>query len=216
MNSCYRIIANRTELSAASDYFKALFGPNFIEKDQNEIILSSFDSETLNRIVNYCHSSEIELTGENIESIIEAARSMTISSLEEKCCQFLQTNMQIDDCISAFYISDLYCLNDVRANLFEFISKNCEQIDVRDFQILSAENLQEFLKCKYLMTTEDNLLQILMQWIASDEKNRTKLFDELIESIDLDSISFKVIANIETFLETRKKTWLIYISNYSY
>lgn len=191
-NPIYRISANRDKLCNASDYFKALLGPNFVERDQNEIVLSGFDGITLELIVEYCHEGEICLTPDNIESVIEAARSMSILALEEKCCKYLESTLDVENCVTAFYLSDLYVLCDVRDTLFRFICSRFQIIDLKDFQILPQERMNEFLSHKYVEATEDYLLEALMMWVEYDKENRITFFREMIKSISLDAVSFEV------------------------
>lgn len=187
-----RIVGDRDKLCEVSDYFKALLGPNFAESHQNEIVLSGFDAPTLQSVVDYCDSGIIELTAENIESIIEAARSMSIALLEEECCTFLKRNSRAENCVSAFYISDLYSLVDVRAYLFEFICRVFEHIEINDFQFLPEGNLKEFLEFKRINAPEQLLLDVLLSWIEFDERNRANAFKEMLDLINLDLIDTKV------------------------
>ena len=57
-----RIPAHRIVLSAASDYFSAMFMHDVREANQDEIKMQDVDSEALNSLVQYMYKGEYLLT----------------------------------------------------------------------------------------------------------------------------------------------------------
>lgn len=53
-NLCYRLV-----LSAASEYFSAMFTGNLREAEEREITLREVDGEALHALVQYCYTGTI-------------------------------------------------------------------------------------------------------------------------------------------------------------
>lgn len=51
-----RIRAHRLVLSAASDYFAAMFTSPVLEATQEEVVMRDMDSDALQTLINYCYT----------------------------------------------------------------------------------------------------------------------------------------------------------------
>jgi kelch-like protein 1/4/5 len=58
-----RFPAHRLVLSAASDYFAAMFTSGLAEAHQREISLPHVDADSLDTLLRYCYTGELEVGG---------------------------------------------------------------------------------------------------------------------------------------------------------
>ena len=82
-----RIPAQRFVLAAFSDYFRAMFEwSELSESFETEIRLEDLDAEAVERVVNFCYSSAIEISEENVESMLEIACFLQVEEVKGQGC----------------------------------------------------------------------------------------------------------------------------------
>lgn len=57
-------------LSAASDYFAAMFTNDLKEASQTEIVMQNVDGDALLSLVHYCYNGKIELLEDTVETLL--------------------------------------------------------------------------------------------------------------------------------------------------
>ena len=65
----YEVKAHKAVLASCSPYFYAMF-TGFDEKNKSKIILRDIDPEALKLLVNYVYTSEVEVTEENVQTLL--------------------------------------------------------------------------------------------------------------------------------------------------
>ena len=61
------IRAHRVVLASASSYFYAMFTGDLSESRQDTIILKEIDTLALEKLVEYCYTSEVQVTEDNVQ-----------------------------------------------------------------------------------------------------------------------------------------------------
>ena len=65
----YEVKAHKAVLASCSPYFYAMF-TGFDEKNKSKIILRDVDPEALKLLVNYVYTSEVDVTEENVQTLL--------------------------------------------------------------------------------------------------------------------------------------------------
>ncbi|ESO84521.1 hypothetical protein LOTGIDRAFT_131914, partial [Lottia gigantea] len=167
--------AHREVLSAASDYFSAMFSHNMKEKEQDVIELKGISPAGISVILDYFYHGFVTIEPTNIEDILEAARFFQVEWLVEVCCKFLVHHLGLDNYTEVLTLSDKYFLGDLRWDIFRFLGNNLPELAKTPtfFENLSLELLSSFLKEDvYIDTTEDYLLYICHKWVKADLEKR--------------------------------------------
>lgn len=180
-------------MSASSEYFKALLGPNFIDGKQDQFVMRGFDGSTLRSIISFCYTGQIELTIDNIESIIEAAASLSLELLEKTCGDFLIKNISLTNCFNAIALADVYSLVELKHHAVEFICTNFELLESSNLNDLSYEVFAELLKCDAICGAEEGILKTLMNFIECAETMQREDAAELLKLIKYHRIDKNVI-----------------------
>lgn len=119
-----RIEAHRIVLSAASDYFAAMFTNDFDESSQNEIVLQAVDPDALETLIAYCYTGilkhsniridilkftitgEVELEEDTVECLMATACLLQLPEIVEACSSFLIRQLHPSNCLGIRLFAD--------------------------------------------------------------------------------------------------------------
>lgn len=95
-----KVKAHRLVLSAASEYFAAMFtGSLPLNSQQSEITLGEVNGDVLQAVVNYCYTGTIEIREDNVETLLATACLMLLHEVVEACSQFLAHQLHPSNCL---------------------------------------------------------------------------------------------------------------------
>lgn len=94
----HEVKAHKAVLAACSPYFYAMF-TGFDEKNKSKVTLKDVDPLALEILINYVYSSEVEVTEENVQTLLPAANLMQLSDVKEACCEFLLNQLHPTNCL---------------------------------------------------------------------------------------------------------------------
>ncbi|EMP31368.1 Kelch-like protein 6 [Chelonia mydas] len=77
--SCHRVV-----LAAASNYFRAMFCNDLKEKYEEKIIIQGVDATTMQMLLDYTYTSQVLITKQNVQKVLEAASLFQIISERTK------------------------------------------------------------------------------------------------------------------------------------
>ena len=84
--------------AACSPYFYAMFS-GFDETNKSKITLKDVDPLALEILINYVYTSEVEVTEDNVQTLLPAANLMQLSDVKEACCEFLLNQLHPTNCL---------------------------------------------------------------------------------------------------------------------
>ncbi|XP_072435377.1 kelch-like protein 23 isoform X1 [Chiloscyllium punctatum] len=179
---------HKVALAACSTYFKIMFTADMREKATRIIKLPNIDDSILDALVNYVYTSEVLITKQNVQSLLETADLLQFISIKKACENFLIRHLDIDNCLGMHSFSEFHTCKDLEResrrmilSRFEDVSRQDEFLDINKDKllfILSRENLNVWKK--------DILLEAIIKWIAYDIKNRIECLKELLKYIKAD------------------------------
>ena len=83
------VSAHRAIVAAGSPVFHAMLYGNMKESNEKEIELTSVDTETFKTLLSFVYTGKVELDTNNCYKILEAAQYFIVTSLENKCAEFI-------------------------------------------------------------------------------------------------------------------------------
>lgn len=179
-------------VAKSSKYFEALLASNFKEANEKRILLKNVDGPTLKKIIRYIYIGQVDITGDNVESLLAAASSMELISLEEKCEQFLEERLDDENCLQNLIFADRYNLLKLKAIAFKSVCENFEKISTDDMLHLGAEIFVELIKSDGIRASETQIFNRVVKWVQKDEVVRAVFAPDLLKSIRLDCLPEQV------------------------
>ena len=83
------VSAHRAIVAAGSPVFHAMLYGSMKESNEKEIELSLVDTETFKALLSFMYTGKVELDTNNCYKILEAAQYFIVTSLENKCAEFI-------------------------------------------------------------------------------------------------------------------------------
>lgn len=109
-------------LASCSEYFYAMF-TGFEESRQDRITIQGVDPAALNLLVEYMYTSNIYITEENVQILLQAANLLILTEVKQACCDFLQSQLDPSNCIGIRGFADMHGCMD----LFNYAENFIEQ-----------------------------------------------------------------------------------------
>ncbi|ELU10302.1 hypothetical protein CAPTEDRAFT_89177 [Capitella teleta] len=82
------ILCHKLILIAAIPYFEAMFQSGLKESQEQEVELKFSDADTIRMLVEYIYSNEIEITEDNVETLVDASELLLLNDLKISCEDF--------------------------------------------------------------------------------------------------------------------------------
>ncbi|KAL1231378.1 Kelch-like protein 3 [Trichinella pseudospiralis] len=181
------IPAHRIILASACPYFKAMFQSNMSEVGQGKIRIHGVEPDALKSVVNFMYTSEIEITAENVQYILNASDLLEMSDVTNCCCEFLKSQLSPSNCITIQEFAEQHsCIA-----LSMFARVYCEEhfdevIKNEEYLSLSLENMLQIVSSDRLKTRcESAVCEAVMKWTKHDLERRLVHLPKLFQCIRL-------------------------------
>lgn len=180
-----RFEAHRVVLASCSHYFRTMFTRDFQESQLKEIELKGVTALGLRAVLDFVYTSRLSLNGAHIHDILQTASHLQFNEVIEYCCQFLKSEVDVENCFEFSDIAELYQLTSVQDHVENFILKNFERVSENDqFISLGHHQLCHFLSSDKLQcSSELRVFQIALRWLQNDAETRTENASQVLSNI---------------------------------
>ena len=138
------IPAHKMVLAASSSYFYAMF-TGFTERDSTRVVLQGIDPEALHILVDYVYTSEVDVTEDNVQSLLPAANLLQLTDVRDACCEFLQSQLHPTNCLGIRAFADLHGCMDLLTTTESYIERHfTEVIYIESLSILKSSITYRF------------------------------------------------------------------------
>ena len=193
--------AHRCILGAYCFYFSTLFESDYKDSFDETIIISGpigdeISPATFQSVLNFCYTSAIRLTKNNIYDILAAAEFLQIDRLKQESVDFLKSMISTENWLKIFKIA-------VRWNHGSLIdSCMLSYLDVKNKLNLQEFTFEEFntiLRHKSDVLKAEETFEMISSW-ADHHPDETQRFDQLFQFVHFERmeekyISHKVVTN---------------------
>lgn len=129
-NNNRKVPAHRLVLSAASEYFSAMFTGSMRESEEAEITLQGVNGDVLHALVNYCYTGTIEIREDNVETLLSTACLMQLREVTEACSKFLAHQLHPSNCLGISVFAEHQSCNSLLQEATMYISQHFMQVCV--------------------------------------------------------------------------------------
>ncbi|KAK2143803.1 hypothetical protein NP493_4396g00003 [Ridgeia piscesae] len=170
-----QIQCHRNVLAVASDYFKATLG-NVREETSSASGQLLMEPEILSSIVDYIYTGEIELTADNVESLVKACDVLQLVTLKTVCESLLVKLLEPLNCVKFRKLAALCQLNELQRDASRTMKSEFKSVALTDeFKELSSTDLIECIKGDSVnVDDEDVVFEAVLGWTMHDlDKERS-------------------------------------------
>ena len=177
------IMACRNELSAASDFFSALFNSGMRESREGVIRLKHITETVMRTVLEFIrYGSVTAVTSENDEDVMEAADYFLLPGLKTIVKSCVRLNLTYSNCISRYCFAEKYLSEDQVAKCRRFVISNFARV-AKCQGFLNSEGQQ----VQQLLHTPENVLKLFLEeFIRSGDETEvtTENAERLIAAAD--------------------------------
>lgn len=179
---CHRAI-----LSAASQYFRAMFCSGLRESHEKSVEIKGLDSRTMQTLLEYTYTSKILLTHSNVQKILEAASQFQFLRVVDACSGFLSKSLHLESCIGILNLAESHALPALQSTAQDYITSQFSQVvQQQDFLELPADSLENVLQRDDLnVKCEECVFEALMRWVRAQQDERSPLLARLLQHVRL-------------------------------
>ncbi|XP_067013052.1 kelch-like protein 26 [Anabrus simplex] len=162
--------AHRVVLASCSDYFRAMFTDAMKESRQSEICLNGVTAAGIRLLLEYAYTSRLALNLANIQDVLSAASHVQVVAVVEACSNYLQAQLDLENCIDIVTIAETYSLTQLRRRVYRFMSGHLREFSRSpDFHRLAPQQLEYLLSCDFPVDCpEGEVLRIVLRWLHYD------------------------------------------------
>lgn len=179
------IKAHRVVLAAVSPYFNAMFTSDVVESKQKVVHLNDLDPLAVHMAVEFAYVARVNLTVDNVQSLLTVATLLQMDTLVEKCCYFLENELHPSNCLGIRRFSKNHgCF---------VLSKTANEYAMRNFN--HTTQMEEFFQCPLEevleLLSEDSLhvrheeevYEAALRWMNFKKHERLKVVPQIAEII---------------------------------
>lgn len=137
-------------------------------------------------IIEYAYTRTVPITPDNVERLLAAADQFNIMGIVRGCCEFLKSELCLDNCIGICKFTDYYYCPELRQKAYMFILHNFEEMVKvsAEFLELSVTELKDIIEKDELnVKQEDAVFEAILKWISHDPQNRKQHISVLLPKV---------------------------------
>lgn len=185
------VTAHRVVLASLSAYFRAMFTQQMAESKQRLITINGVDSSTLKSLVEYAYTATIDISEDNVQSILSAASVLQFQEVKQACSEFLRRQLDTDNCLGIKVFAEAHGCNDLQKAATVYSSHYFSQVRRRDeFLKLSIDEIKLFLSNEQLnVKSEYEVYEAAMAWLNHEADRRAEYLYEVLRLVRLPQLS---------------------------
>ena len=185
--------AHSIVLSAASDYFRALFASELKgkQKQDNFVELDNLKSAAIAEILQFIYTGEASISSSNAQDLVVASDYLIIPSLKSKAAQFLGESLNASNCLSLESFACQYNCDSIRQVAMNYKCEHfVEVVKSEDFLALGFEQVKELMcRDELNISEEEQVYEAVMAWVKHDLFRRVCFLPDLLRCLRLFSMS---------------------------
>ncbi|CAG9801770.1 unnamed protein product [Chironomus riparius] len=199
--------AHKLLLAASSDYFRAMFTANgkILELEKSEIQIDGISAVGIENVLNFIYTAKLELSLMNVQEVLSAANYFQLPTVIDACLNFLEGELDTENCIDMLIIAENYSLISLRDKILKFICAHISEISKsEEFLRLQDNQIEKLLSCDLPVDcTETEILRITLTWLINC-RNDLKNLPRILRNINFKEIPVNEAEKVMKALEIKR------------
>ena len=169
-----RLPAHRVILASLSAYFYAMFTGEMAESRKREIVINGIEPSALKALIDYAYTACIQLTEDNVQSLLAAASALQFDEVKEAGSQFLLRQLDADNCLGIKRFAEVHGCHHLHSVAEVYSTQWFTDVyQQEEFLALSLEEVKTFLSNNRLnVATEYEVFEAALAWLNHDREER--------------------------------------------
>lgn len=191
------IPTHRAVLAACSSYFYAMFTSDLVESRQKVITMKDIDATVVQILVEFAYTGKVDVSVENVQSILATACLIQFHEVRDICCQFLETQLDPSNCLGIRKFTEAHGCTNFLEVVDNFVLENFREVmKSEEYALLPCELLIKVISSDDLnVIAEEEVYEAVMSWVKHDLNNRVKQLPGLIRFVRMPLISKHYLLN---------------------
>ncbi|XP_066575860.1 kelch-like protein 10 [Amia ocellicauda] len=160
--------AHKIILCGCSEYFRFLFSSDDWNTERREVNIPGVSPEMMKLIIQYAYTLTVPITPNNVQELLVVANQLAMLDLMQTCCNFLEAQLCIENCIGISQIAELHFCTELHRVAHIYIRHNFEPVAKasEEFLVLSLDQLTNIIEKDDLnVKQEDVVFEAILRWI---------------------------------------------------
>ena len=183
--------AHRSILAANSGFFLAMFTAEMLEKNKTRVTLNGVSRAAMESILEFMYTGHIQIHMTNVFELLQASNFLLVDDMKKACCQFLESTVDMENCFTIRTIADAFSCDGLTQTVTQYMNRKFTELaKTETFLKLAKEDIVKFLSSDDIqIETEEQLLEIIKDWINHDTEVRKDCLTQFLKLIRLPLIS---------------------------
>ena len=175
------VSGHRAIVAAGSPMLHAMLYGNMKESNEKEIELPSVDTRSLQYLLTFMYTGQVEATTDEWYGLLLAARYFNVAVLEAKCIDTIAASLNDLNCCKFTIFAVEQQLDVLLKQCYGYMQTHMDKIiNTPEFKCLSAESMTEICNSSELCVKELDLFFAVQEW---SECQKDSVPEETIKSI---------------------------------
>lgn len=168
------IKAHKLVLAASSRYFRSMFAGDMLESRSSSVELKDVEADAMKLLVDFSYSSQLEITTDNVISLIGASSIFDFPSILEASSKFLSAHLHPSNCLGMRSLGVTYGSDSlVKSATWHFRNHFVDAIKSDEFLGLTADVLAKLLDSDEVnVRGEEDVYKAVELWLHHDHEAR--------------------------------------------
>ena len=179
------IKAHRVVLAAVSPYFNAMFTSDLVESKQEVVNLNYLDPLAFEMVVEFAYVAKVNITTDNVQSLLTVASLLQVETLVEKCCYFLEHELHPSNCLGIRRFAYNHGCLALSKIAYDYAMRNFNQVtQLEEFYQCPLDEVLKLLSEDALYVRhEEEVYEAALRWLKYSLEDRMKTVPMLAEQI---------------------------------
>lgn len=179
------ITAHRIIVAAGIPYFQSVFDCAESNSEEKEIeVQDNLDPKALESLILFAYTSKVDITTENVQSLLVTAKFLKLDEISDSCTEFLSERLSIHNVSQARELASSLNISSLIDNCDRYIRQNFEDFSrTQNFLSLPNSCIKGILtKDDLVIASEQVAFEAMMEWVMfSPSERKVALFELLTE-----------------------------------
>uniref|UniRef100_A0A4W4HLF9 BTB domain-containing protein n=2 Tax=Electrophorus electricus TaxID=8005 RepID=A0A4W4HLF9_ELEEL len=192
------INAHKIILCGSSDYFRTLFTSGWNLPEKCIYNISGISPDMMWLLVDYAYMQSVPVNKDNVQELLAAADQFFFLGVVHACCQFLESQLNPENCVGIWKLANFYSCLDLRQKAYLYILHHFEEIArvSEEFLELSLTRLVEIIEKDDLNIRQEGVVfEAILRWITHAPQERTEHIAILLPKVRMALITPDYIMN---------------------